>query len=259
MIIAMSCTKNWFKYLVVNIYSLLYFNKTVKTIYLFVDANDISEIKYLDKVQSKFNVEIKIINIENILDNYLSPTSPNRDTEYSNLCFTRLLLANYIPDSKVLYLDTDTIVRKDISRIWDLDLEDNYVAGVKDYGVYADNYLESLNLSGKYINSGVVIFNLDKIREDNIIDKWFEIANTRKLRYPDQDALNIICTDKEIYLPSMYNFINNVTLEVVNNSLTKIYHYAGPKEYWLADRFCAEEWYDSEEIFYNDIVKNSDN
>ena len=254
--IAMSCTRNWYKYLVVDIYSLLHFNKSVKKLYLFLEDDNISDVKYLDKIQSKFNIEIEIINTNNILNNYLHELSPNRDTEYSNLCFTRLILADYINEDKIIYLDTDTIVRRDISRLWDIDITDYYVAGVKDYGVYDNDYIYTLNLTGKYINSGVVLFNLKKIREDNIIPKWFEIANSRKLLYPDQDTLNIVCTDKELYIPSMYNFINNVTLEVLNKPLTKIFHYAGPKEQWLADRFYSEEWYDSEEMFYNDIIKD---
>ena len=141
--------------------------------------------------------------------------------------------------------------------MWNIDINNYYIIGVKDYGVMCDGYLDSLNLSGKYINSGVVVFNLKKIREDKIIDKWFNIINNSKLLYPDQDALNIVCTDKEYYIHSMYNFINNATLDVINKDLVKIFHFAGPKEHWLADRFYAEEWYDSEEKFYNDIIRKS--
>lgn len=256
MIFALSCNKEWYEYLVVDIYSLLYFNKNVKKIYLVVETETIDDIKYLKDIKEKFNVEFVLINYNNYSDKYLSINSPNRDTEYSNFCFSRLILADFIDEDKVIYLDTDAIVRKDISRLWNIDINDYYVIGVKDYGVMCDGYLDSLNLRGKYINSGVVVFNLKKIREDKIIDKWFEIINHKKLLYPDQDAMNIICTDKEYYIHSMYNFINNATLDVINKDLVKIYHFAGPKDNWLADRFYAEEWYDSEELFYNDIVSS---
>lgn len=250
----MGCTKDWYKYLVVDVYSLLKFNTNVKKIYLFLETGDIKKIKYLEQIRNKYNVEINIINFSNYMDKYLDDKSPNKDTIYSNFCFSRLVLSDFIKEDKVIYLDTDTIVRKDISRLWKLNIDDYYVAGVKDYGVMDDNYLQSLNLSGKYINSGVVLFNLNKIRKDKIVDKWFKLINSKKLLYPDQDALNIICSDYELYLPSMYNFINNVTLEVVNKNLTKIYHYAGPKTNWIADRFYAEEWFDSEEMFYNEFI-----
>lgn len=256
MVIAMSCNKEWYKYLVVDIYSLLYFNKNIKKIYLLVETENINDIKYLKEIENKFNIDFILIDYNKYCNNYLSINSPNRDTLYSNFCFSRLILADLIKEDKVIYLDTDAIVRKDISRIWNIDINNYYVIGVKDYGVMCDGYLDSLNLSGKYINSGVVVFNLKKIRENSIITKWFDIINSRKLLYPDQDALNIVCTDYEFYIHSMYNFINNATLDVANKDLVKIYHFAGPKENWLADRFFAEEWYDSEEMFYKDIVLN---
>ena len=104
----------------------------------------------------------------------------------------------------------------------------------------------------------MVLFNLKKIREDKIISQWFNLINNKELRYPDQDALNIVCTDHELYLPSMYNFIHNVTVPVFNQALIKVFHYAGEKNAWVADRFYGEEWYDSAEMFYDEIIKMSD-
>lgn len=254
MIIAMASTHEWYHYLVVDLFSLLKNNKSVKEIYLFVETEDISEIKNLDKLREKFKVKIKLINFLKIRDKYLKKECPNTNTVYTDLCFCKLMLADFISHDRVIYLDTDAIVRKDISSLWNLNLEDNYAAGCKDYGVIVDKvYYEPLGIKGKYINSGVVLFNLKKIREELIINQWFEIVNTRSLDYPDQDALNLICNEAEIYIPSLYNYICDVTKEVMNLSLVKVFHYAGPKLYWLADRFCCEEWYDAEEQYYNEI------
>lgn len=253
----MCCNEKWYPYLAVDIFSLLKFTKNIKKIYLFVETNKIEDIKYMSLIQQRFSIDIEVINYNGIGNKYLADSSPNKGSIFSDYCFARLVLADYVAEDKILYLDTDAIVRKDISHLWDIDISNYYVAGVKDYGVMDGDYLQSLNLSGKYINSGVVLFNLKKIREDNIIQKWFYVINNRKLVYPDQDALNIVCTDNELYLHSMYNFINNVTVPVLNHNLVRIYHYAGPKTDWLADRFYGEEWYDSEELFYNEIVKQS--
>ncbi len=258
MIVAMSCNENWYKYLVVDIYSLLRFTKNVKKIYLLVETEKINDIKYLDLIQKKFPVEIELINYNNIIKNYLVENSPNRGTIFTDFCFARLILADYVKEDRVIYLDTDAIVRKDISHLWNIDITNYYVCGVRDYGVMADDYLASLQLSGRYINSGMVLFNLKKIREDKIISQWFNLINNKELRYPDQDALNIVCTDHELYLPSMYNFIHNVTVPVFNQALIKVFHYAGEKNAWVADRFYGEEWYDSAEMFYDEIIKMSD-
>ena len=65
------------------------------------------------------------------------------------------------------------------------DISDCYAAGVKDYGIYDDTIIERYGIKGKYINSGFVLFNLKKIREDNIKDKWFDLINEKKLVFPD--------------------------------------------------------------------------
>ena len=164
------------------------------------------------------------------------------------------MLSNFVKENKVLYIDTDAIVRKDISNVWNYDISNFYVAGVKDYGIIEDGIIEKYNITGKYINSGFVVFNLDKIRKENIMKQWFKLINTKKLVFPDQDALNIVCQHHELYLPSMYNscecYGDRITQEVINTNLIKVFHYAGPKEYWLADRLHSEEWYDAEEKFF---------
>lgn len=263
LIIAMSCNENWYHYLMVDVYSLLECTKNVKRIYLLIETNNIDDVPYLKEIVQKYNnVEFEIINLNEYLTKNLSENSPNRDTIYSNFSFGRLLLPDIVEEDKAIYIDTDAIVRKDISNIWKYDISNYYAAGVRDYGIIADNIINIYGIAGKYINSGFVVFNLKKIREDNIKEKWFKLINEMKLIYPDQDALNIVCQHSEKYIPSMYNSCeyagDRITMEPVNKELIKVYHYAGPKEYWVADRLYGEEWYDAEEHFYNEFGWNKD-
>ena len=46
--------------------------------------------------------------------------------------------------------------------------------------------------------------NLDKIKR-KCPDVDFIIINSRVLKFPDQDALNLICHDHILMLPSIYN------------------------------------------------------
>lgn len=257
MVVAMSCNKKWYKYLLVDIYSLLKFTKDVEKIYLLVETDNIKDIDYLDRIKKFFDVELVLIDFNKICCNYLSNNSPNKHTKFTEFCFARLVLADVVEEDKVLYLDTDTIVRGDISHLWDIDITDYYVAGVKDYGVIDCDYLQKYDYKGKYINSGVVLFNLKKMRKDGIVQKLFDLINSVELYFSDQDAINFVCENYILYIPSMYNFAYHVTLEVLNRDLVKVYHYAGDKSDWVVDRFYAEEWYDSEELFFNDIVKNN--
>jgi lipopolysaccharide biosynthesis glycosyltransferase len=251
MIIAMACTKNWYHYLMVDLYSLLECTKNVKKVYLLVETDKVKDIPYLSKIKKAYDVEIKLIDFNKEIDKLIPKDNVNRDTIYSNFCFARLALPSLVKEDKILYIDTDAIVRKDISKVWRVDLKDYYVAGCKDYGVLKQNIYETLNITGKYINSGFVLFNLKKIREDNIQEKWFEEIKNRELLFPDQDALNLVCQHNELYLPSMYNFSLHVTKQVMSMDLVKVFHYAGEKIQWVVDKFYAEEWYDAEEKFYD--------
>lgn len=253
MIIALACNKNWYKYLVVNIYSLLKSTKNIKKIYLLLETNNIKEVPKLEEVINKYLVDIELINFNEVFDNLVEVGNVNRNTIYSNFCFARLALPYLVKEDKILYIDSDAIVLKDISNIWRINIDDYYVAGCRDYGILIDNTYERLNLTGRYINSGFIILNLKKIRKEKIHDKWFDIINNNALKYPDQDALNLVCQHKELYIPSMYNYAYNVTKDVMFKELIKVFHYAGPKIQWVADKYYAELWYDVEDKFLDEF------
>ena len=82
------------------------------------------------------------------------------------------------------------------------------------------------------------------------------------MNYPDQDALNNICQHKTLYLPSTYNSCEyeheTLSLDVVNRDMVKVFHFPGKKLHWLADRYNGEEWYEAEDRFINEFIKDSD-
>ena len=63
MIFAFGCTKNWYEYLVVDIYSLLKFNPTTKKIYLFLETDKIDEVPYLKEVQEDARLKTEILDV----------------------------------------------------------------------------------------------------------------------------------------------------------------------------------------------------
>lgn len=257
LIIVMSCTKSWYHYLMVDIYSLLECTKSVKKIYLLVETNNPEDIPDFLMIKQKYkDVEFVLLDLNQYIETNLI-NSPNSNTIYTNFSFGRLLIPDIVEEEKAIYIDTDAIVKRDITNVWNYDITNYYLAGVKDYGIYEDNILDKYNIKGKYINSGFIVFNLKKIREENIKEQWFNIINTVPLTFPDQDALNIVCQYNELYLPSVYNSCEycgtRITMQPTNDSLIKVYHYAGPKEYWVVDRLYGEEWYEVEEKFINEF------
>lgn len=251
MVVALVCNKSWYKYLVVVLYSLLKTTLDVKKIYLILDDDSADKIPYLSEIMANYDVEFVIEKLDKYIWNYLRVESPNKGSVFGKYALGKLLLPDIVKEDKVLYLDTDILVVKDISNLWKYGMDEYYIAGVKDFGIYKYGNIDELGIKGKYVNTGVIIFNLKKIREEKIQEKWFDIINSRYLHFPDQDAINMVCTKKTLYLSSIYNFSEDVTLELKNPNLARIYHYAGCKPDWVVNRYYGEEWCVIEEEFFD--------
>lgn len=127
--------------------------------------------------------------------------------------YGRLLLANYINEDKVLYLDADLVVQIDVLVLKTFNLLDNLLAAANPNTVISqlDNpfLIEKLNWhkDTPYFNAGVVLINLKKWRDEDYDLKWREISS----RYPndlishDQTLLNVLCEGKFALLPSSFN------------------------------------------------------
>ncbi|MDR2603639.1 MAG: glycosyltransferase family 8 protein, partial [Puniceicoccales bacterium] len=129
--------------------------------------------------------------------------------------YYRLLAPNLLPNyKKCLYLDTDIIVRHDLRELFNTDLEDCYVAGVDERDTVMDEvkYLSSINLSNTnhYVNSGVLVMNLDLMRRDNLHEKFITLAKhgidgKKAFLFADQDILNIACQGRIKFLDLKFN------------------------------------------------------
>lgn len=123
--------------------------------------------------------------------------SKNLNNFYTPYCLLRLFADLLDLPEKIIYLDTDTMVNKDLSEFFNIDITDYEFAGVVDR---LGRWFIGLN----YINSGVLLLNLEKIRETHLFKNTREMVKTKKMAFPDQSALNKL---KQFYLkvPSIYN------------------------------------------------------
>ena len=119
-----------------------------------------------------------------------------------------------IPDlklnlNKIIYLDCDTMVRVDISKLWDIDLKDKLIAGVTDVYSSTSNANRLKMISTSYINAGVLLINCKKWRDEKIFKKIVEysIKNEELIAYGDQDAINAVIDDDKINLSPRYNYL----------------------------------------------------
>lgn len=122
--------------------------------------------------------------------------------------YYRLFISQIIAADKCIFIDGDTIVQIDLGQLYEMELGDCYVAGVKDAQIEKlDNHEKQLGLPSikGYINAGVLLFNLKKIREDNL-DREFITAISGGYQLMDQDIINKYCYGKIKHLPLRFNF-----------------------------------------------------
>ena len=228
-VIALACTKNYYKYLWTWLYAYTR-NNYYRKIYLFIED---------DKLNLPF-INIEYININKVP---LNKKGLNYNTGYTKASLIRLYLTKFIKEDKALWLDMDLIVKDNIDALWDVDLTNYYVAGVVDQGAKTNLMTPDLDIDKNlYINSGVLLLNLDKIRKDKKDKELNDFVNKNKLMYPDQDTINVVFKNNIYFLENKYNS----SLFTGEASDFKIYHWAGAKENWVYNREHAELWTQAE-------------
>lgn len=125
---------------------------------------------------------------------------------------------------KILYLDSDVLVMNDLTNFYNTDLENSYAAVVKDMLAMEDNK-DNIHLGlNNYFNSGVMLLNLKKLREDKISDKLIQakIEDKRKC-YMDQDAFNIVFADRVKFMPPEFNYMKRTEHFFSKKRIRKFY------------------------------------
>ena len=135
-----------------------------------------------------------------------------RDTHVSKASLLKYYIAEALPElDKVLYLDSDILVLHDLNSLYKTDVSDVYLAAVKDPSWFFENtHVLELNLEarGFYFNSGVMLMNLAKFRQDDLLKKLEDFTNNNFRTYMDQDAFNVVVGDKVKLLPFEDNAMN---------------------------------------------------
>ena len=192
------------------------------------------------------------------------------DPRYTEAASFRLLLPELLPElDTVLYLDCDIIVRKDMVELFRTTvLGDNYLAAV--YEAPIEDQASRISELGcsphSYFNSGVLIMNLAKMREDALCPKLLEACRKDYMEFPDQDALNVVCQGKVLPLSPLYNGIRTFFIPKYRKDFSQMYsdylwyevdrhaniHYTGGKP-WDGFTVKFAQWWKTYESLPDDI------
>lgn len=186
-------------------------NKTNEVINVYIFTADITRIKpeytaIRDEQIEFLNKVVKLKKIENnvqkvdITDLYEKEFGYCKNEGAYCTPYTLLrLLADLVPDipEKILYLDIDMMANDDISKLYNIDISEYEYAAVKEkYGSWL--------LYPDYINAGMLLLNMKKIKETKLLEKARELIKNKKMLFADQDAI-YHSTTKKLLLPRIYN------------------------------------------------------
>ena len=113
-------------------------------------------------------------------------------------------------ESRCLYLDSDLVITRPLTDLYDTDMGGKCIAGVTDRLCLEEPQLRRLKDdwgigAGYYINAGVVLMNLEAMRASGGDREALELAYHKPFRYLDQDVLNQVFRGKVRLLPKAYN------------------------------------------------------
>ncbi len=183
-------------------------NSDVDTIYYLIES---------DSFPYYLPPHVKTINVSS--QRYFPNNGPNVYKKWTYMTLMRCALSKYLSIDRILWLDDDTVVLDNIDELWDLDMDEFYFAGCIEPKKSA--------IEKPYINAGVMLINLKKLRDDGMDNKLINALNSKKYEFADQDCVNDICYDKILQISSVYN-VNDYTEPCEN---PKIRHFAAEKNW----------------------------
>ncbi len=205
-----------------SIVSLLENNKECSEINIYIITSNITEenkIK-LNQLVKKYEKQLIFLPMPDITKKYFENIKYKyRITD----AYSRLYLGSILPKNlnKVIYLDADTLVLQPLEKLWNQDINNYYFAGVME--CLSKKYYEIFNLQNDsyYCNSGMLLINLQKWRQDKLEDKIIKYIrdNEGYTFFYEQTVLNVVCANKILLLPQEYNVQTNVLVLSYKNNI----------------------------------------
>ena len=240
------------------------------TLQIYIIATDIAPIN--SKIFKQF--ESSNVKVEIILKSVEKYKNFHDVFDHSRLSATIAALFKFeLPHilfhlDKILYLDGDILVKKNVLDLWNSDIGETFGAVVEDSGkIYSGHpMVKARNI---YFNSGVMLLNLKKMRDEMTTETLIQTKkNLEDQSLMDQHVFNIVFDGNVTLLPLKYNclYINISRALLVDKKLTikkinehyntnyknlkhilndaNILHFASPEKPWkYTNGLMSKEWY----------------
>lgn len=194
----------------VSITSVLYNNQNAEEINIYVLGEEISGAseEKLRQTVRRFQRNLFFLDSESLIQKMKKLDMPTYRGSYA--ANMRLFLDEVLDETvdKILYLDADTIVDTDLRELFSTEMKGKAMGMVMDSLGESHKFQIGLNKQDEYFNSGVILFDMTKWREQKYSDRIARhVAKVRKhYPAPDQDLLNVVCCKEILRLDIRYNF-----------------------------------------------------
>lgn len=195
------------------------------------------------KVLETDNFEIRFKEMKSGLESITDRMSNRLRCDYFTLTiYYRLFIPAMFPEyDKGIYIDSDVVLNADLAELFDIDIGENYIGACPDFSIqeieplvyYVENAVGVKRL--EYINSGVLLMNLKKLREAKLDYHFLRLLNTYHFDCiaPDQDYINAMCNGNIYYLGEEWDAMPNDNKPPLENP--KLIHYNLFSKPWCYD------------------------
>lgn len=207
-----ACDDKFVKYTIVSLTSMIRNASKKRHYHVYILHTNITEEsqKRVLALQTK-NFEISFENVTDYLES-ISDRLPLRHY-YTKTTYFRFFIAEMFPQyDKAIYIDSDTIVQGDISRLYDTNIGNCYLGAAHEqamaqidvFGTYCERVV---GVSRKdYFNAGVMLINCEQFRNHNVLDRFIHYLGIYNFAVTqDEDYLNLICKNRVYHLDQRWN------------------------------------------------------
>lgn len=228
--VCLSTDDNYSKYAGVVIASILTNADEDDYINIYILDGGITEEKkeQISSLGSIHNCQIKFIKIdERTFSDYAKVKTHNY---ISIATYYRLKLPSLLPEiDKIIYFDCDVVVNTSLKELFNIDIENYLMAGV------SDNKKRMVKENPTYVNAGILVMNLDKMRKENTEEEFYNYTkeNLNRITKGDQEIINEVCKGKIKVIESSWNVqTSNFTNRSDYTTKPKIIHYLSKEKPW---------------------------
>ena len=222
--IAYATDENFVPVTAVSMVSMFESNKDTDEIEVYILEDCITEQSkaHLLDLAHRYGREVSFISVVDVEKSISSEMIADRGSSFTQ--FARLFLPTFLPEAKkILYIDADTLILDNLLPLYECELKENEVlAGIKDCVGVKHKKNIGLEKDDFYINSGVILFDLEKMRARNTVQRFIDFIEKyagQKIPYADQGIINATLKGQIKALPLKYNAVSMIYAETYENMM----------------------------------------